>query len=208
MNHRRLAQVLTAVLIVSPLLACDSSSPTQPPASPVTVTAISPAAGLSGDMLTVSGSGFRPGVTVMVGGTRARVATVVDTLITLIAPYREAGAVDVVVVNQSGSSQTLVAGFTYEAVAIHVSSETAAAGSELKVTWEAPGGRSAADWIGLFLLSDDNDHYGWHEPTGGVASGTLSLTVPTQPGRYEFRYLVRDVAAAHSASVTVTPGGN
>jgi len=83
------------------------------------------------------------------------------------------------------------------------------AGGQLGVSWVAPSGRSAWDWIGLFKVADPSTSYenGWWQYTNGAVSGTLTLSAPTQPGEYEFRYLVDDGfnEAARSTRVTVTP---
>ncbi|HKW01023.1 MAG TPA: S8 family serine peptidase [Vicinamibacterales bacterium] len=83
-------------------------------------------------------------------------------------------------------------------------------GSSLSISWTAPAGRSATDWVGLFHVGDPNTVYGWYTYTGGATSGTVNLTAPYPPGQYEFRYLLNNgyQDTAHSATVTVTQGGN
>ncbi len=74
------------------------------------------------------------------------------------------------------------------------------------MSWVAPGGRSSLDWIGFFRVEDPNEAYesGWWSYTGGQPSGTLSLTAPSRPGQYEFRYLLDDgYVDVARASVTV-----
>jgi hypothetical protein len=77
------------------------------------------------------------------------------------------------------------------------------AGGEMSVSWSAPGAR-AGDWIALFKVgrSYEDDWYGL---TNGETSGTRSVTAPTQPGLYEFRYLVDDgfLDVARSSPVSV-----
>ena len=48
----------------------------------------------------------------------------------------------------------------------------------------------------------------WWEYTDGATSGTLTLSAPTAPGQYEFRYLLDDgfVDTVRSSPVTVTAG--
>ncbi len=83
-----------------------------------TVAAVAPGVGpvVGGTRVTVSGSGFRAGMQVLVGGVPAT-AVVVDpdgTELTALTPAHEAGVVDVSV-NAPGGSATLVDGFTYVA---------------------------------------------------------------------------------------------
>jgi hypothetical protein len=49
----------------------------------------------------------------------------------------------------------------------------------------------------------------WWKYTDGGTSGTFTLNAPTQPGQYEFRYLLDDgfVDTARSTPVTVSAGG-
>ena len=88
-----------------------------PPPAPV-VTSISPASGTTegGTAVTISGSNFAAGATVMIGGTAATDVVVVSaTSITAVTPAHSAGAADVVVTNPDGQSATLPAGFTFVA---------------------------------------------------------------------------------------------
>ena len=79
-------------------------------------------------------------------------------------------------------------------------------GSPLAISWTAPAGRPATDWIGLYRVGDPNTAYGWWAYTSGATSGTLNLTSPSQAGQYEFRYLLNNgyQDSARSAAVTVT----
>jgi hypothetical protein len=67
----------------------------------------------------------------------------------------------------------------------------------------------AVDWIGLFSVGDPPCDHGWWEYTRGATSGTLTLSAPTQPGQYEFRYLLNDgcEVTVRSSPVTVITGG-
>jgi hypothetical protein len=77
-------------------------------------------------------------------------------------------------------------------------------GDPLSVSWTASAG-ATLDWIAFIRVGDPNNDNGWWDYTGGKTSGTLTLSAPTQPGQYEFRYLPNDgyVDAARSSLVTV-----
>ncbi len=82
------------------------------------------------------------------------------------------------------------------------------AGQKIALTWSAPGGRLAKDWIGLFKVGVDNtafDPSRWIY-TNAATAGTYEVTAPSASGNYEFRYLLNDgyVKAANSNAVTVT----
>ncbi|MBS2021096.1 MAG: IPT/TIG domain-containing protein [Deltaproteobacteria bacterium] len=83
-----------------------------------TVTSVSPALGVAtgGTALTLTGTGFKSGATVSLGGTAATAVAVASTSITCTTPAHAAGAVDVVVTNGDGQSGTKAASFTYVAV--------------------------------------------------------------------------------------------
>ena len=71
-----------------------------------------------GTTVTVTGTGFRSGLTVSLGGTAATGVRVVNsTSITAITPGHAAGTVNVVVSNNDAQSGTLPGGFTYVAPA-------------------------------------------------------------------------------------------
>lgn len=112
-----------------------------------------------------------------------------------------------VVTNPGGQSGTLTRSYTYEVVTLTVGPNRALPGGLLSVSWMAPSGRPHLDWIALFKVGDPSTSYenGWWQYTDGVASRTLTLSAPTQPGEYEFRYLVDDgfIDVARSSPVTV-----
>src|ERR1700691_2927126 len=65
----------------------------------------------------------------------------------------------------------------------------ASAGStSVKVTWTAPGGRTSSDWIGLSSIDAPADWYTWSQSTGGAASGSTVVNLPSSPGIWVFRY--------------------
>ena len=85
------------------------------PPSIVVVTRIIPTNGkqAGGDTGSISGSGFLPGATVVIGGAPAKEIGVTSTLITFTIPSGTAGAKDVVVTNPDGQKGTLRNAYTY-----------------------------------------------------------------------------------------------
>ena len=73
----------------------------------------------------------------------------------------------------------------------------------MSVSWTAPAAR-ARDWIAVFRVGGTYDD-DWWARTNGATSGTLTVTAPTRPGQYEFRYLLDDgfIDVARSSAVTV-----
>ena len=81
-----------------------------------TVTSVSPSDGPSagGTSITITGTGFRAGATVDMGGTPCTSVTVVSaTSVTCTTPARNGGGANVVVTNSDARSGTLANGFTF-----------------------------------------------------------------------------------------------
>lgn len=199
--------------VVIGLTACDQRSPAGPSPPPAVrsapnVTAISPSIGSTArpTPVTISGTGFLAGATVKVDVMALRVNVVNGTTITAVVPAHSAGLVDVVVTNPDGADATLAAAFTYTLegpVILTASADVVAAGGEISVSWTAPGARPG-DWLAVFRVGGSYDDDWWGD-TGGATSGSQTLTAPTRPGQYEFRYLVDGgfVDVARSSPVTV-----
>jgi len=195
-------------------LGCGRSlqGPTSPSPNPVTVNAptiafIAPAAGLGGDLVTVVGSGFLLGANLSLDGVRAKLISVSTTRITANIPGHAAGSADVVVTNFDGQSATLQGAYTYQVATLTSSLSRVTSGAQLSVSWMTQGGRSGSDWIALMKVGNPNENYlsGWWEYTNGLASGSFTLSAPSQPGEYEFRYLPEDgyIDAVRSTPITV-----
>ena len=60
--------------------------------------------------------------------------------------------------------------------------------SSVQVSWTAPSGRPAGDWIGLSSVGAPGYWYTWSQNTGGAATGSVVLTLPASPGIWVFRY--------------------
>ena len=61
-------------------------------------------------------------------------------------------------------------------------------GQTISVSWTAPPGSPAFDWIGLYKVGDPDAAFQWWSYTNGADSGTFDLRVPAEPGEFEFRY--------------------
>jgi hypothetical protein len=183
--------------------------------SPVpAVNGISPNSGTTagGTSVTITGSGFTASPTVMIGGLPATNVNVVNSNnVTANTPAHALGSVNVVVTNTNGQSGTLVNGYTYTSPAsfsLAASPSTVNAGQTLNVTWTAPSGRPANDWIGLYKVGDPETSFISWQYTGGAASGSTAFTAPNQAGQYEFRYFTNNTynKVATSNTVTVSAG--
>jgi hypothetical protein len=60
------------------------------------------------------------------------------------------------------------------------------------LSWTAPTGHGATDWVGLFYAGGDNRDYIRFEYLNAESSGTVSITVPDLPGPYECRILLNN----------------
>jgi hypothetical protein len=220
MSNRFFARAVIAGLLglVGISLGCDRApGPTSPAALsvPVAITAISPAAGLTGDFVSIAGTGFLPGVVVTLDGVPATINGLASkgTEIVVTTPLHAAGTVDVVVTNAGGQSATLTGGYTFELISITASPSIVAPGGQLTMSWVAPKGRGCSgggDWIAIYRVGDPdvtgaaNGHSDlWYEHLCGAVTGTFALSAPTAPGQYEFRYMVGATAVARSAPVTI-----
>jgi hypothetical protein len=153
--------VCVAVLAIG-LAACDARAPSGPtplpPAARSTpiVTVISPSTGstVSPTHVTISGTGFLAGATVMVDVRAVNVNIVDSSTITANIPARAAGTADVVVTNPGDLRATLTGAFTFffeESIAVTASTDVVDAGGQIRVSWTAPSARQG-DWIALFTL--------------------------------------------------------
>jgi hypothetical protein len=134
------------------------------------------------------------------------IAVLNSTTISAIVPAHTAGQADVVVTNPSGPGGTLTAAFTYvfhEPFTLTPSTNGVGAGGQMSVSWTGPGAQPG-DWIAVCKVGGNYDDDWWGD-TNGATSGTHTLTAPTRPGEYEFRYLLAGgfVEVARSSPVTV-----
>src|SRR5207249_2503129 len=72
---------------------------------------------------------------------------------------------------------------------LSVAPTSAAPGDGPTATWSGISTPTSTDWVGLFLAGAPNSAYIFSVYTGGAASGSLTVSVPTTatPGSYEVR---------------------
>ncbi len=83
-------------------------------------------------------------------------------------------------------------------------------GSAVTVSWTAPAGKHANDWIGLSSPGAPDYWYTWARDTGGATAGSAVLNLPPSPGLWQFRYYVGGngyVIGATSAVLSVGASG-
>ena len=205
--------IVTSLAIMAIAPGCGGNSPTAPTPPPTpafSVTSITPNIGSTvfTGAVTIHGTGFISGATVTLGAAATSVSFVNSTTIAATAPAHDVGTVDVIVTNPGGQSARLAGAFTYVdgPYTLTPSQNTVAPEGQLGVSWTAPRG-GGDDWIGLFAVGDPNTNYEqyWWKYTAGALSGTFTLTAPTRPGQYQFRYLLDDgfVDTVRSGVVTV-----
>lgn len=109
--------VMLSLMILTTGCGDDETTPTTPTSAALAVTNINPNTGTTngGTMVTFTGTGF-VNSTVTFGGTSATNVTITSTTsFTAMTPAHAAGAVDVVVTNSDGDSDTTTNGYTYVA---------------------------------------------------------------------------------------------
>ena len=90
---------------------------------------------------------------------------------------------------------------------LKASPEMLAPGDTITVDWTAPGPTNSSDWLALYAVksADQFPVDGSRRPTGGAASGRVTITAPTAAGTYEARFLPAGgtVSVARSNFVTI-----
>ena len=191
-----------------------------PPAAPLApavmaVTSVTPSSGptIGGDYISINGDLFESGTTVALDGIAARVTSVTSRSIVALTPPHRLGTVDLVVMTPDGQSATVKAAYTYASFTVAAAPGVVTAAGELMVTFEAPSGRGCpggGDWIAIYRVGApdetgaSNGHSDlWYEHLCGSTSGTFTLRAPSEPGTYEFRYMVGGTSVARSNPVTI-----
>lgn len=141
-----------------------------------TITAITPTSGqtLGGTQVTITGTGFADGATVMFDGASGAVLDLQPTAIIALTPPHAVGPVDVVVTNPDGQSSPPFASFTYFVPCSYTIEPTSqsfpAAGGIASITVTSPSG---CDWTSFSSVA-------WIEIIDGSigsGNGTVSYKV-------------------------------
>ena len=147
--------------------------------APPTVTLVAPASGTSagGTAITITGTGFRAGAAVSIGGLLNATSVVVAsaTSITAVTPAGLVGANAVTVTNTDTQSATLVGGFTYTAAAAPTVTSIAPASGSV-------AGGTATTITGTGFVSGASVMFGGIAATSVtvVNSTTITATTPAQ----------------------------
>jgi subtilisin family serine protease len=193
--------VAAALDIQYPVPVLDSISPTTTPAWGPDLT------------LTVNGSSFARASKVQVNGVNRATTYVSDTMLTAVVPSGDlatpATSLSITVLNPAPGGGTSVARtLTLTQPLLAVSPSTVQGGDQVTVTLtNAPGG--AKDWLAFVAVGtvDGPGKYPqWVYVGAGITTRTWTVTAPSTPGQYEFRFFPNDtyVRAAYSPPVTVT----
>ena len=179
---------------------------------PFAVTGTFPNKGSADYTFTILGTGLIDKTTVKFGGVPATVAFGGGPFgISGLLPPHAPGPVDITVTHPLGRSLTIPNALTYVPPPVLTASPvTVTVGGSVTLSWVAEV-TSSIDYISLFPEAAAK-HEHWLEIASQRVTGTsgsMTFTVPSSPGRYEFRYLPFegqwDAVAARSNVVTVTP---
>lgn len=185
-----------------------SGGPTTNPSAQPIVSSVSPSTGSpsGGTVVTITGSGFVPGATVLFGGqTATNVVVVGMTSITAVTPASAAGPVTVLVSNAAGSVGGLNSAFTYTLTAPVLSAIAPSTGFT--------GGGTVVTLTGTGFVTGATVTF------GGLAASNVSVVSPTQivattpPGTVGSAVvlvtnpggLISGLASGFAYSVTSTP---
>lgn len=145
--------------------------------SPPALASIEPTTGSSsgGTSITLTGTNFKSGATVTMGGNAATdVVVISSTRITAVTPARALGPADVVVTNPEGLSATLTRGFTYITGLIRVASITPDRGPKEGGTPATITGEGFAPGVEVTI--------GGSAATNVVVVSSTQITAVTPPG--------------------------
>jgi subtilisin family serine protease len=180
-----------------------------------TISSLSPVAVQAGGpafTLTVNGSGFVSSSVVRWNGSARPTTFVNATRLTAAIPASDVaqiGSTPVTVFSPSPGGGTSSAA-TFNATgppAISVSTTTAAPGTTVTATL-INGTGGITDWLSFALTTASNSSYVTFVYVGsGVTTRTWTVTVPSTPGNYEFRYFPNGGYTRAATSPTVTVGG-
>jgi len=216
----RTATAVVGFAVILPLVTCGGGTHTiVPEYDPApTIATISPASGPTGGgtAVTLTGTGFLAGATIVFGSAAATAVTVVSpTQITATTPAGSAGAVNVVVTNPNGLSGTLTSGFTFQ---------TPNSGSNLVCipSGTLPDGNPLVPYHATLTCSAGTPPYTWSLLSGTLPSGltfnpNTGLISGTPSGATEASFTAEvtdsstptpQTAQIHATLNIITPGAS
>ena len=164
--------------------------------------------------LTVHGSGFARASRVQVNGVSRATTYVSATTLTAVVPTADlatsASGLSIAVFSPApggGTSVSLTLSLTQPSLTVNPT--TVQSGNQVTVTLtNGPGG--SKDWLGFVAVGTPDGpgkYLQWIYVGAGVTTRTWTVTAPTTPGQYEFRFFANDsfVRAATSPAVSVAP---
>ena len=164
--------------------------------------------------LTVHGADFARASRVRVNGVNRATTYVNETTLTALVPASDlattASGLSITVFSPTpGGGTSAARTLSLTQPSLTVSPTTVQGGDSVTVTLtNGPGG--SKDWLGFVAVGTPDGpgkYLQWVYVGGGVATRTWTVTAPSTPGQYEFRFFANDsyVRAATSPAVTVTP---
>jgi hypothetical protein len=176
------------------------------------VPASGPAAG--GTVVTLSGSGFLPGVRVAFDGAPATVASVTSSALTLVTPQGTPGVAAVTVTNADGQSDELLAAYAYVAppsiTALAPASGPAAGGTSVTVTGSdfRPGVTVSVDGNAVLVSGLTSTSLTIVTPQGIAGPAVLTVTNPdAQSASATFTYVAPPLISALAPASGPSAGG-
>ena len=185
---------------------------------PPAVTSISPASGLSGDTVTISGSGFSNGINdanvnaVMFGSTPAISFTYVnDGEITAIAPSQATGTVDVTVTTPGGTSATSKGDRFFFGSLPVITSITPNygplnGGNTVTISGSGFTGTTAVNFFNYGVSAAEGSQSAWATNVKVVSDAVITVTAPAIPPAVQFAQENGESSAIVDVTVT-NPAG-
>ena len=117
--------------------------------------------------------------------------------------------VNVTATSVADSNKSATAAITLQPAGQYSVNFTLVGTASVQVNWTAPSGPNANDWIGLSSVAAPAYWYTWSQPTGGAATGSMVLNLPSSPGLWQFRYYIGNTyrIAAYSPPLGVGVSG-
>jgi hypothetical protein len=115
-------------------------------------------------------------------------------------------AVTVTATSVADSTKSAAASITLLPAGQFSISYTLVGSTAVQVSWTAPSGRPANDWIGLSSVGAPGYWYTWSQNTGGAAAGSVVVNLPASPGIWVFRYCIGSGCTIAAASAPLAVG--